>query len=416
MRVIKQLYLDLYVIIFALYVYFGKGIAYAYLAEGLLVLGLLLILLDHRSFQFPANKRALILMVFVAVNCFYIVAGIGHYPAVEVIRDSFILIYIVFVFIVYLFKDHLVYFRERIFLVYKYYPLVMCSLFLLSFIPELAEFELFKGHPLLFFKYGDVCVHLFVAGILLMNGYVKIKRPFNVINLVMIAYLFMVAASFNRGGMLGFVASFGLVIFFSRNDGLRKQLYGYLKFVPIIILIALPFFLNTDMEENFQGRKAGVEQLKENVVSLFTSDDQGSLSDNKVWRIVWWTKIVEYTFGGQFFFTGKGLGPNLSNDDEIGGSEESDLRSPHSIHMTMLARFGVPFFIAWMYWVYLSLIRFRRKDNHPLLLIYLGIFFMFIFNASFDVFLEGPMGALPFWTFVGLEYASESFGYDKNIS
>jgi hypothetical protein len=31
----------------------------------------------------------------------------------------------------------------------------------------------------------------------------------------------------------------------------------------------------------------------------------------------------------------------------------------------------------------------------------------FIFNASFDVYLEGPMGAFPFWTWVGLLFMSE---------
>jgi hypothetical protein len=32
----------------------------------------------------------------------------------------------------------------------------------------------------------------------------------------------------------------------------------------------------------------------------------------------------------------------------------------------------------------------------------------FLFNASFDVFLEGPMGAFPFWTWVGLLFVTEA--------
>ena len=31
-----------------------------------------------------------------------------------------------------------------------------------------------------------------------------------------------------------------------------------------------------------------------------------------------------------------------------------------------------------------------------------SILLAFIINGSFDVFFEGPMGAFPFWTFVGL--------------
>ena len=35
------------------------------------------------------------------------------------------------------------------------------------------------------------------------------------------------------------------------------------------------------------------------------------------------------------------------------------------------------------------------------------VLFAFLLNASFDVFLEGPMGAFPFWTWLGLFLISE---------
>jgi hypothetical protein len=35
------------------------------------------------------------------------------------------------------------------------------------------------------------------------------------------------------------------------------------------------------------------------------------------------------------------------------------------------------------------------------------VLFAFLLNASFDVFLEGPMGAFPFWTWLGLYLISE---------
>ena len=36
-------------------------------------------------------------------------------------------------------------------------------------------------------------------------------------------------------------------------------------------------------------------------------------------------------------------------------------------------------------------------------LILISLQIAFLFNASFDVFLEGPMGAFPFWVFVGID-------------
>lgn len=47
------------------------------------------------------------------------------------------------------------------------------------------------------------------------------------------------------------------------------------------------------------------------------------------------------------------------------------------------------------------------------MLILLSISLSFLINASFDVFLEGPMAAMPFWIFVGMVYAEEAFGEGK---
>jgi hypothetical protein len=37
------------------------------------------------------------------------------------------------------------------------------------------------------------------------------------------------------------------------------------------------------------------------------------------------------------------------------------------------------------------------------------ILLAFLVNASFDVFLEGPMGAFPFWLFVGIDLMYDYF-------
>jgi hypothetical protein len=59
-----------------------------------------------------------------------------------------------------------------------------------------------------------------------------------------------------------------------------------------------------------------------------------------------------------------------------------------------------------MYWLFLLFKPiFSKKLGHHQLAI-TCILIGFIFNASFDVFLEGPMGAFPFWTWVGLLFMS----------
>ncbi len=266
---------------------------------------------------------------------------------------------------------------------------------------------------LLLYKYGDLSVHLFITTMLLLNGYIRMEKKFMVINAVMIAYLYLITASYSRAGMLAYIISFSVFYFFSANKVLKKQLISYLKYVPVILLIALPIYLGTNVEENFQGRKLGLDQLTENATSIFNPNAEGTLNDNKVWRLVWWAKIIDYTFGGEYFVAGKGLGMSLAADDVPGG-EDADLRSPHNFHMTVLARYGVPFFMLWLVWLYLHFKRIRKKGLHPLSLMLLVITLAFVFNSSFDVYLEGPMGAFPFWTFVGLLYAQETFGIKNN--
>ncbi|MFV7836778.1 hypothetical protein ACNPMO_15315, partial [Enterococcus faecium] len=93
----------------------------------------------------------------------------------DVIRDSFLFNYAFFAFIVFLFKDDISYFKEGVLQIYKYYPLVQCVLLLLSFIPFMEELELFPGRHLLYFKYGDMAVHLFVVTIFSLSGWIKYK-------------------------------------------------------------------------------------------------------------------------------------------------------------------------------------------------------------------------------------------------
>lgn len=410
MKWIKGLYLNAYLIVLALYVYLGKGIAYSYAAEVLLVLGIIIIAIDYKSFELFKDKRAAIILILLFINVIYIIRGMQRYDMIDVIRDSFMFNYAFFIFIIFLFKDDLIYFTERIFLIYKWYPFVQCALLLLSY-SGMEEYSLFGDTSILYFKFGDIAVHLFISTILFLNGYVKFKSKVWAISFVIvIVYLYMVAASYNRAGMLGFGFCFVLFFFFAANDGIKKVVFRYLKWLPLAVLIALPFYLQTKVEEDFQGRKPGIEQLRNNVTSIFVSDADGSLNDNKVWRLAWWGKIIGYTFGGEYFLNGKGLGVNLKEDDEIVSDIFPDLRSPHSFHLNVLARFGVPVFFIWMYWIFISL-RAAWKSRKNLFEVMMGlIFLMFIFNASFDVYLEGPMGALPFWTFTGLHWALNAYG------
>ena len=125
-----------------------------------------------------------------------------------------------------------------------------------------------------------------------------------------------------------------------------------------------------------------------------------------VWRLVWWAKILDYSFSAPNFFIGKGLGMSLATDDDIITLDEN-LRSPHNFHLNIMARFGVLIFLIWTYFLIQVLKPLFKKQLIARRLLIGCILLAFLINASFDVFLEGPMGAFPFWTWVGLYLLSE---------
>jgi O-antigen ligase len=144
---------------------------------------------------------------------------------------------------------------------------------------------------------------------------------------------------------------------------------------------------------------------------MFGGADKVGLQGTKEWRLQWWDKIYDYTVHGPYFWTGKGFGINLADDDGFQVQQDKSLRSPHSIHMTYLARMGVPGVVLWgfmhLVWFYCignAYYRARRRGERSWagLFQFLFAYYMaFVINGSFDVFIEGPMGGVWFWSIYG---------------
>ncbi len=408
MSVPRKIYLDAYLLVLALYVFFNKGIAYTYTAEMLLVIGVLMLLFNFRKIEIPLDRKPLLLLVFLFLGIAYIFRGLGKYALIDLVRDSFMFNYALFVFILLYLRKDIPYLLKGIYQIYAWFPLVATVSFLiLSYLPRADELKLFGSISFFHYKYGDMAVHLLIATLFLLTGKITLAPRFLVVNAVLIAYLLLIASSYSRAGMVCFVIAFLLFFFFSKDKIMKTFLFGYLRYLPLVLIIAVPIYLSTNVKENFQGRKVGLSQLTENITSIISTEKGSTQSNNNVWRLVWWGKIIDYTFGGEYFLQGKGLGMSLAVDDEIEMDEENDLRSPHNFHLNILARFGVLIFFLWLYWLFQHFKIFKKKELKPDSLLFLSIITVFLLNASFDVFLEGPMGAFPFWTMVGLFYLSE---------
>lgn len=410
MSKLNLLYRQLFVTVLALYIYLGKGIAYSFFAEMLLIIGLLIAIKNRNTLPVITSKAAVVLYIFLGINVVYILKGMVGHNIIDTLRDGFILNYIIFAFLVLLFFENLSDFLAALVKIYKYYPVIIFSLFLLSQNNFLGSISLFGGYHLLFFKFGDICVHLFISFIFQLVGLSNYKKLFDLLNYILTILMFAIATSYSRGGMLAFFIGFAIFYIFIKEAKIKQELKRFVKYLPVVLVVSVIFLINFSVDENFQGRKVGIEQVANNFTSVFAESDEEGLNDNKVWRLLWWSQIVDYTFNGPYFLAGKGLGMSLASDDDIITTDlDAELRSPHNFNLTILARYGVPFFLMWLFWLFLQFKRLKLATLSKLQLVLISIQAAFLFNATFDVFLEGPMGAFPFWVFVGIDLTLDFF-------
>lgn len=406
MSMFGKIYLRLYLLVYALYAYFNKGIAYSYLVEFLLLVGIGYIILNLKKYQLILNNCTTIVLSLLIVNTVFIGLSLGKWPIKDIAQDALIFYYSIFIFIIFSLNEKFDELKNGLYSIYKYYPLVaIVSFLLVSYVPFCQKFVLFEPIPLFLYKFGDMAIHLLITTILLLTNQIKIPLKYTFINNLIIAYLFLVIAAYNRAGLISYL--FGLLLFLLiyRGKISRHIFISYSKIIPIFLIIVFGLYFNTRTEENFQGRKVGFAQLEENIISIFSSDYNGSLQDNKLWRLAWWGAILSDAVDSKNVLIGKGLGFNLSENAVI-TIEDQGLRSPHNIHLTILARFGFIVLLVWFVWIYLHVSKLKYNENVYECSIII-ILLSFLLNASFDVYLEGPMGAFPFWTWTGILYLSD---------
>jgi hypothetical protein len=241
----------------------------------------------------------------------------------------------------------------------------------------------------------------------------KYSRRWLIANTILIVINFLILLAFTRSGSIAYILALFSFFFFSKEKILNESLRKLLKFVPIIMVIGMGLFVAIDIQGDAQGRTISISQITDNFSSIVSANIDGNLVDNKVWRLIWWAKLINESFTLQHFFVGKGLGMSLAGNDIL--NPDDNLRSPHNFHLTILARFGYLVFIAWIIWL-VSIFKplFTRKLAGKTLAI-TSILLAFIINGSFDVFFEGPMGAFPFWTFIGLLFIENTYGNPKEI-
>jgi hypothetical protein len=163
-------------------------------------------------------------------------------------------------------------------------------------------------------------------------------------------------------------------------------------------------------------RPISAHQIFENAKSIVGQSGRQA-EGTKQWRLNWWDIIINDTVYGPNFWTGRGFGLNLADADGFSArNERPPTRSPHSAHMTLLARAGIPGLVMWLlvliswFGMMTSAILTARARGHQRwaeLFIFIACYVVAILvNATFDVVLEGPMQGIWFWCLFGFGVGS----------
>jgi O-antigen ligase len=227
----------------------------------------------------------------------------------------------------------------------------------------------------------------------------------------MMFVIFPLFAVINRGGMLAFLAAVSFVALL-RPFSAKLWRIGAIGVVLLMLFVASGIEVDIPKTE----RDLSFEQLAANFQSIAANDESQNLAGTENWREQWWDEIIDYTFYGDYFWTGKGYGVNLANEDGFQAVEDESLRSPHNGHLTILARSGVPGLCLWllvqMSWFLGMLVEYHRSRLSgerrwaSLFLFLLAYWIALMINFSFDVSLEGPMLGVWFWTIYGVGLAA----------
>ncbi|MFL5751330.1 MAG: O-antigen ligase family protein [Chloroflexota bacterium] len=266
--------------------------------------------------------------------------------------------------------------------------------------------------PIVVFKGGDFGVHLAgIAAFIFLGLYaagrgIRLPEP-----LIWIPWLFAVAVAgiLNRGGLVAASMAAATLLYV-------RAATRWLAVIFIAVILMVPVILIDPRIELGTGREISVGQMVDNVTSLFGEADNPGLEGTKEFRLRWWSTIVGYTIGGPYFWTGKGYGINLADDDGFQPTADHSLRAPHNTHIEILARSGVPGLLLWIVLqaAYgLSLLRAAaraRARGDTAWVPVLGFIFIYwlaaLMNASFDPYLQGPQGGIWFWSMFGVGLAA----------
>jgi O-antigen ligase len=266
-----------------------------------------------------------------------------------------------------------------------------------------------RGFPLIFFK-DDLAGNFMAMGSLLF--FTRFEETRRIIWLIVsIALAGLMLTTDSRSSMVALAAG-ALLLGFSG----RWRFAGTLVASAALAAVVLVFVAEIRGES---WRQTPLHRVYERVMSIADPLGQRAYQtedafkgDNNVFRMVWWRAAVSETVETNRWF-GLGFGHDLAarfvRQYLPEATEDFTARSPHNVLITIFARMGIVGFVSFVVVMAALAIRTWRALRRPETTFTSGAWWcaawVILVCACFGVVLEGPMGAVVFWTTLGLANA-----------
>jgi len=264
-----------------------------------------------------------------------------------------------------------------------------------------------RGVPLIYFK-GDLALTFTAVSAFVLYFLSRGRHRLWAWPLATIDLLYVIGGD-NRASMLGVIAGLGWLAF-SRA---RRFVWVQAGVIALAVLALSSLAMLTES----RWAKGKFDAALERVASItdlagqgtYSTAESGMKGDNNRFRAVWWRTVIADTVEQNPAF-GLGFGHDLAasflreyNPDM---AEDFTARSPHSIVISAFGRMGAVGVASLLALVLVIGVRTWRVIRDPGVdATPLGLWaaiWVILVSACFGVVLEGPMGAVVFWSLLGI--------------
>lgn len=267
------------------------------------------------------------------------------------------------------------------------------------------------GTPLIFIK-SDVAGGFMAAGFFWFGHRYCAKRHVGWLTLCVLS-LIGVGISNSRAASVALIV--GAIWLILLRAWKMLAVMGALSLAGLIGLAGHAVFSHQAFSTTplYRGYESAASIVDFNRERTYQSEALGDKSDNNQFRLVWWRTVIAETLADGPTL-GLGFGHDLASEFSriyyADANDDFSARSPHNYLLSVLARTGVVGLTLMLLLIGVlarETWRARRtfSDNESILPLWLACW-MIMITACFGVVLEGPMGAVVFWTTLGLANAA----------